>query len=117
MRSAMRAASSKSWVYEDGGHREPAPNLAQLRVEALPRDLVDRGKRLVEEQNLRIASERPRDRHALLLAAGELGGRRPSQAAEMHEVEQVARPLPRIGLVVQRRLATLPSAVMCGNSA
>ena len=54
---------------EHGGHREPAPHLAQLRVKALPGDLVDRGKRFVEEQNLRVASERPRDGHALLLAA------------------------------------------------
>jgi hypothetical protein len=35
---------------------------------------VERAERLVEQQQLRLGGQRPRERHPLALAAGELGG-------------------------------------------
>ncbi len=58
---------------------------------------VERGRRLVGEQHLRVAGERHRDRRALAHAAGELvrdSGRR-ARREMPDQLEQLGRPRPR----------------------
>ena len=55
---------------------------------------VERGERLVQEQDLGFDRERPREGHALLLAAGELVGVAALQARQPDHLEQLADPLP-----------------------
>ena len=55
---------------------------------------VERGERLVEEHDLGFDGERPRQRHPLLLAAGELVGIATRQLGEPDELEQVVDSLP-----------------------
>ena len=74
---------------EDGGDVDllvqPAQPLAQLRA-----DLgVEGAEGLVEQQHLRLDRERARQRHALLLAAGELGWVAVGEPVEPHEGEQL----------------------------
>ena len=66
---------------EDRRQAELAQELAQLGPDAAARVRVERGHRLVEQQDLRVARERARERDALALAAGELAGLRLRQAA------------------------------------
>ena len=58
----------------DVHHRQPAlaPQALDLVEDARLGDDVEAGRRLVEDDERRLADERDRDRHALLLAAGEL---------------------------------------------
>ena len=51
---------------------EAGEQLVELRADRGLRVRVERGERLVEEQDLRVARERPRERDTLALAAGEL---------------------------------------------
>ena len=58
----------------DEQHRRAAvgPQRAQLVVELLARDLVERGEGLVEQQQARLGDERARERHTHAHAAREL---------------------------------------------
>ena len=67
---------------DDEGHAEPALQVHQFELRALAQLFVERGQRLVEQQHLRTARQRARQRHALLLAAGEL-----IRLALLHAVE------------------------------
>ena len=79
---------------------------------------VDRRERLVEQEHRGLARERPRHGDALLLAARQRCGPAPLEAREMNQREQLARPLaPSCGGRCPSAATTLPSAVMCGNSA
>ena len=44
----------------------------QLAAHLQAQELVERRQRLVEQQHARLGDQRPRQRHALLLAAGQL---------------------------------------------
>ena len=70
---------------------EPAPQL-------LPHASVERTERLIEQQNLRLGCERPSERDALALAAGELVGIARRQAIEPEEREQLRDLLGDAGL-------------------
>src|SRR3954466_7243525 len=59
----------------------------ELDLELLAQPQVERAERLVEEERPRAVDERARERHALLLATGELAGLALAQAAELHERE------------------------------
>jgi hypothetical protein len=60
---------------------QPAPEfLAHLRIE--------RAERLVEQQHLRLHGQRPRERDALALAAGQLMRITIGEPVELHELEQ-----------------------------
>ena len=87
--------------------------LAQLRVE--------RRERLVEQQHRRVRDERARDRDALLLAAGQLVRIALAEADEAHVLERrldARLAARRAGTrAICSGNATLPSTVMCGNSA
>ena len=64
---------------------------------------VEVAGRLVGEQDRRAPDERPRDRHALALAARELGRRvASSRCDEADRVERLARPRPPLGLAPRR---------------
>ena len=56
----------------DRGDAELALDAAELELHLLAQLAVERGERLVEQQEVRLEHQRPGDRHALLLAAGEL---------------------------------------------
>ena len=71
-RSATRAITPRSWVIMHDGHAhllsQPVDHLEDLR---LHRD-VERRRRLVGDQHLRVVGDRHRDHHALAHAAREL---------------------------------------------
>ena len=58
--------------HHDGGHAEPALQRLDLVAQAQPHARIERGERLVEQQQAGRGRERARERDALLLAAGEL---------------------------------------------
>ena len=68
--------------------REPPLQGAQLLAELLAQLGVEIGERLVEKEHLRLDDERAGERHALLLAAGELAR---VAAAERGEVDERQR--------------------------
>ncbi len=78
-------------------HVEDAAQFGDFAVETLARRLVDGGEGLVEQQHLRLACQRARHRHALLLAAGQL--RRPThlEPRQVHQIEQDPRPAIAVG--------------------
>jgi hypothetical protein len=57
---------------------------AQLALNLAAQVRIERGKRFVEEQRLRLGYKRARQRDALLLAAGERGGIAGFEADEVH---------------------------------
>ena len=65
---------------------------ADLRahVEAQPR--IEVGQRLVEQQHAGAADQGPRQRHALLLAAGEVGGQALEQVLDLEHGRDFAHP-------------------------
>ena len=81
-------------VVRDEQHREPELILQLLQE---PQDLrlhhhVERGRRLVGDHQVRLARERHRDHHALLLPAGELVREVPrASRRQADELQQLAR--------------------------
>jgi hypothetical protein len=65
-----------------------------LQLQVLPQLLVERAQRLVHQQDARVEHDRPRDRHALLLAAGELLRIAAFVTAQLHEVEHALHLRP-----------------------
>jgi hypothetical protein len=57
---------------EDRRHMDLVVQAAEPLAELHPHPRVQRPERLVEQQHLRLDGERPRQRHPLTLAAGEL---------------------------------------------
>ena len=104
MRSASSAASSRSCVTSTIGMRRRAPQ-RQFALEPLPRHPVHRREGFVEQQHLRVARQRPRHRHALLLAAGQLRRHPRFQSGEVNAGEQLARPAAR---APRRQVADAP---------
>ncbi len=72
----------------DGGDAEPALQRLDLVAQAHAHARIERGQRLVEQQQRRRGGERPGERHALLLAAREL--RRVFGALLRHADERAA---------------------------
>ena len=75
MKTTRSAQAAARRVVGDHHQRAPASidGLAQQREHLAAGAQVERAGRLVGEHELGLADQRPRDRHALLLAAGELG--------------------------------------------
>ena len=72
----------------------------QVRRQPLAQVAVERGQRLVEQQQPRAYGERPGQRHPLPLPAGEGVGGSLAVAGEPDELEQLrhpARPAPAAG--------------------
>src|SRR5207247_8843005 len=73
---------------EDGGLSRLVPDAQQLLLHRLARLRIERGERLVEQQDLGVDSESAREVHALLHAPAQLGWirlREPFQADEVDE--------------------------------
>ena len=64
---------------------QPAQPAAQL----LAHLRIERAERFVEEQHLRFDRERARERHALTLTAGQLGGAAIRHEVQLHELQQL----------------------------
>ncbi|MGY4489097.1 hypothetical protein ACVWWR_008288 [Bradyrhizobium sp. LM3.2] len=65
----------------------------QLAAHPDPQERIERGERLVEQEDLRLGDQRAGERHALLLAAGELGRQSAGIGAHCDELEQFAGTL------------------------
>jgi len=74
----------------DEGDAEPLLNVEQLELGVLAQLLVERGERLIEQQQLRALDERARERDALALTAGELVRLARAQPPHLHDVEDLA---------------------------
>ena len=72
MRSAIDMRLFLVMRHHDGGDAEPALQILDLVAQPQPHPRIERGERLVEQQQARRGRERARKRDALLLAAGEL---------------------------------------------
>ena len=83
---------------DDGGDAEPLLQLAELDLHRLAQLGVERRQRLVEEEQPRRQRQRPGDRDALALAAGELCDRTVGEAGQMDEVEELGDPLPLLAV-------------------
>ena len=88
--------SDMSWVMNRTEKPELALQLGDLRHDLLLHDDVERGRRLVHDQQVGPQGDRHGDDHALAHAAGELVrvGLQPGRV-DAHELEQLGRPRPR----------------------
>ena len=99
------------------GRRQRLAQRRQLAVERLPGRRVHGRERLVQQQHPGLARQRPRQRHALLLAAGQLGGAALLQPGQAQPLEQRADALAARGVGRAPRAPRFDSALRCGNSA
>ncbi len=74
--------------HEDGGEPERALQALDLDLHVETQVAVERGERLVEQQDRRLDRERTGERHPLLLAARELARQAIAEAAELHRLEE-----------------------------
>ena len=88
---------------EHAGHVQLVVEPAQPAAQVLAHLRVERAERLVEQQHPRLDRERAGERHALALAARELVGIAGGEAAELHEVEQLAHPVADLAFRRPRR--------------
>ena len=93
----------------------------ELELHGLAELEVEGGERLVEQERRRLVHQRPGQRDALLLAAGELRGPALGEVAHADDLEHLAHRLgdPRSSGTFRLRSpkATLSNTFMCGNSA
>ena len=82
---------------DDEGDAGAVLDAGELELGVLAQLLVERGERLVEEQQLRRLGERAGEGDALALAAGDLVRLAAAEAAELHEVEHLADPVAALG--------------------
>ena len=83
---------------------EPGEQVVQLGADRRLRVRVERRERLVEQQDLRVARERARERDALPLAAGELARPRVREVRDAKALEVVVRSVtPRVLDVLANR--------------
>ncbi len=73
IRSAILRALVMSWVIDTAVAPRPRTQLDDQVVDHIGHDRVEPGRRLVEKQDFRLGRDRPRQRHALLHAARQLG--------------------------------------------
>jgi hypothetical protein len=92
----------------------------RLELQAFSELEIEGAEGLVEEQHVRLVDERPRERHPLLLAAGELVGPAALVARQVDLLEDGRRPALDIGAATPRRFspnAMLPATSRWGNRA
>ena len=85
---------------ENDRQAEAAVDVAQQAEDGLRRLRIERRRRFVAEQQLRMIGERPRDTDALLLSAGELRGVFVAMLGQFDEFEQLADPRVHFGVGV-----------------
>ena len=72
---------------------ELALHLADGAAQLLADLRIERPEGLIEQQHLRLVRQRPRDRHPLLLSAGELRRQPLVESLERHQPQQLLAPL------------------------
>ena len=82
---------------EHGGVAGLVVDLAEPAAKVAPDLGVERAERLVEEEDARLDGKRAGKRHALALAAGELGRVAVLEAGELDEVEKLQHPVADLG--------------------
>jgi hypothetical protein len=86
-----------------GDEHESDPELRlqrlELDLEVLAELRVKRAERFVEQQHARLEHERARQRHPLLLAAGELIGLAVRELGQVDELERLCHALGPLGLL------------------
>ena len=106
---------------EDRRHVDLVVQAAQPDAQVLAHARVERAERLVEQQHLGLDRERPGERHALALAAGELrrvAVARSRRGARARAARRRARAISSLGrLRIFSPKATLSRTVMCLNAA
>ena len=87
-------------VRDDQARRRPATRRVeprwQIATHGRPRRRIERSERLVEHDHVGLPDDRPADRHALRLPAGEFGGRAIGDVDDAELFERGERP--RVGL-------------------
>lgn len=97
--------SSHGGVVRDDHHREPLGTQALHQLQDLvPRSLVEIPRRLVGEEDPRLLHERARDRHTLLLTAGEFTGSMVRALGEVDLRQRRADPFFPLGTRESQRL-------------
>ena len=79
----------------DGGDAELALDAAELELHLLAQLAVQGGQRLVEQEQVGLEHQRAGDRHALLLAAGQLVRAAMAEAGRVGRAPGSARPAAR----------------------
>jgi hypothetical protein len=104
--------------HEHGRHVERAAHGGHFVLQVTPHRPVHRGIGFIEQQHGRLARQRARQRHPLLLAAREFVRPAPGLALQMYLRETRIGPcLPFAARPSVNAAATLPPAVRCGKSA
>ena len=75
--------------HEQGRQRQGAEHVLQLAAHGRARVRVERRERLVEQQDLRVARQGARDRHALALAARQPARALVGQVRDLHAFQQL----------------------------
>ncbi len=83
---------------EDEGDAGGLLDVLELLLHVLAELQVERGERLVEQQELGVVDEGAGDSHALLLAAGERGDAALFKTGERNEMQHLRDPLVDLGL-------------------
>ena len=83
---------------EDEGDAGLVLQRLQLDLHLLAQLIVERGKRLVEQQHLRLRRERAGERNALLLTAGDLTGASVGKLLHAHEFQHLGNAGVDLGL-------------------
>ena len=109
--SASAAASSKSCVTSSAGISSPASSSCSSARTVAFVWASSADERLVEQEHLRVARERARERDALALAAGELRRARVARGGRCRSARGTRRR-PCL-----RAYSTFWRTVMCGKSA
>ena len=117
-RSAMRIASSGSWVTSRTAVAFLLEDVERLVADAVAQPVVEAGEGLVHQQDRRPRRQRAGQRHALLLAARELVRILARRAAPGRPGRAAPRPAPaRAAPGPRRPKATFSATRRCGNSA
>ena len=105
--------------HEERREPEPPPQRQQLAPQRRPQRRVERGERLIEQQQPRLRGERARQRDALLLAAGDRARAPVLRAFEAEQRDQLVRRAARVA--ARGRPSSANSmfcrTVRCGKSA
>ena len=109
---------------EDRGHVDFGMQRAQPLPQFLAHLGVERAERLVEQQDARLDRQRPCQRNALALAAGQLARIAIGKPVELHQIQQFLDPGADARFVLRtargctrRPNATFSNTVMWRNSA
>ena len=81
-----------SWVTTTTARSGRTAASRSSSITVMPGLVVERGGRLVADEQARLVDQGPRDRDALLLAAGELGRQALGLLAHAERVEDLAAP-------------------------